>query len=275
MIPLELKKLYRQNRVIPFIGAGASMAVTWERDGKPYSGPSWREMVDKAIADLGFNPPGLLRARATDLQILEYYRSEFDGMQKLTNWLMSQMQPNDADLKKSKVHAALAKLINCQICYTTNFDDFIERALLLHGIDAVPIVSERDLAQAQGKYQVVKFHGDFQNPKAMVSSEQDYERRIQMKNPLDIKLRGDLLGNVVLFIGYSFRDWNVSYLFRVIQDTLGELPASQSGQRGYIIMNKPSDFERKLFLARNIGIIPVNNSDRTQGVADVLIELGS
>lgn len=36
----ELKTLYREGRLIPFIGAGVSMSVTWKRDGRVRRGPS-------------------------------------------------------------------------------------------------------------------------------------------------------------------------------------------------------------------------------------------
>jgi hypothetical protein len=54
--------------VIPFIGAGASMAVTWG-DVTVTRGPSWEEMVDEAARLLGVAEPDLLRIRGTDLQI--------------------------------------------------------------------------------------------------------------------------------------------------------------------------------------------------------------
>ena len=53
---------------------------------------------------------------------------------------------------------------------------------------------------------MVKFHGDFNTPDQMVLSESQYMDRMRLENPMDFKLRADILGRAVLFIGYSFRD---------------------------------------------------------------------
>ena len=74
--PIELKKLYRQGRVLPFVGAGASMSVAWSTPTGQARGPSWSEMVDEACRQLGYQDPDLLRFRGTDLQILEYFEEK-------------------------------------------------------------------------------------------------------------------------------------------------------------------------------------------------------
>jgi hypothetical protein len=83
--PDDLRRLYHERRVIPFIGAGASMSVSW--DGGKKRGPSWRQMVDKAAMLLGADEPDLLRLRGTDLQILEYFKIIKGNLAPLTNWL--------------------------------------------------------------------------------------------------------------------------------------------------------------------------------------------
>ena len=73
-LPPALVALYRHGRVVPFVGAGISMAVTWrDASGNQRRGPSWTEERNQAARQLGFEPADLLRYRGTDLQILEYY----------------------------------------------------------------------------------------------------------------------------------------------------------------------------------------------------------
>ncbi len=38
----ELRDRYQEGRLIPFIGAGVSMSVKWEENGREKRGPSWR-----------------------------------------------------------------------------------------------------------------------------------------------------------------------------------------------------------------------------------------
>ena len=76
-----------------------------------------------------------------------------------------------------------------------------------------------------------------------------------------------------MFLGYSFRDWNVSYLFRLVNETFGLLPAAPTGRRAYIAVADPSDFEYTLFRARNIEVLPITTAGQTQDIADLLRSL--
>ena len=82
-----------------------------------------------------------------------------------------------------------------------------------------------------------------------------------------------MLGRVLLFLGYSFRDWNVSYIFRLINDLFRELPSSITGRRAFITVPDPSDFEFQLFRARNIEVIPVDGKDQTASISSLLTDM--
>lgn len=271
--PPELSRLYRERRVLPFIGAGASMAVKWTVEGKERRGPSWIELVDQAAQMLGFGVPDLLHMRGNNLQILEYFRLKNGSLAPLTNWLTREMNAADEGVRTSALHKMLAGLEECQIFYTTNFDDFLERALRMHGRQVDATTSEINVSFDLARTQVIKFHGDFTAPEQMVMSETDYYRRMSLDHPMDLKLRSDLLGRTILFIGYSFRDPNVSYLFHVVQKMLKQLPDSYGGRRAYIILPDPSDFERRLFDARNIEVIPIPGADKEEGICKVLRQM--
>lgn len=184
------------------------------------------------------------------------------------------MQAPDLALQNSKIHTALGQLDKCSKFYTTNYDDFIERSLKLAGKNIQVVAHERHMGQSFGKVEVVKFHGDFTTPDRMVLSEGDYETRIQLRSDLDLKLRSDILGNAILFIGYSFRDVNVSYIFRLANDDFGKLPHS-NGRRAYIIVFSPSDFELELFNRRGIEVIPAYGADKAEEVAKILDDMRS
>ena len=276
MAPLsELQKLYRQGRLIPFIGAGVSMAVGWrDAAGTQKHGPSWRELVDQAAGQLHFSPPDLLRVRGSDLQILEYFGIKHQGFAKLTNWMFAEMRATDDALTNSPIHRALANLNSCTLFYTTNFDDFLERGLELHGRSCDVVALEAHMGSKHSDTtEVVKFHGDFDHPGMMVLSESHYERRLVFQSPMDLRFRSDVLGRVVLFLGYSFSDANVSYLFHLVNTQLDGLPGSPSGRRAYILVPDPSDFEYQLFQARNMEVIPIGSRTMTEDIADILHNL--
>jgi NAD-dependent SIR2 family protein deacetylase len=270
--PIDLRRLYRERRVIPFIGAGASMSVSW---GDPKQrGPAWDEMVSQAATFLGVTSPELLRLRGTDLQILEYFKILRGNFAQLTNWLSNKFSTaTDDDILASPIHAALVKLDRCNIYYTTNYDNFIERALQRSGRNAHITSSELNIGHDRRLVEVVKFHGDFNTPEQMVLSESQYMDRMRLESPMDFKLRADILGRAVLFIGYSFRDPNVNYIFHIVNKLFSHLPDSESGRRAYIILPEPSEFERRLFHVRNIEVIPIGARNLAGDVAGVLQEM--
>jgi len=149
--------------------------------------------------------PDLLRLRGTDLQILEYFKIIKGGsLAELTNWLSQQFAAaRDEDIMASALFAQLSSLNNCNVYYTTNYDDFIERALAKTGRKTHVVMSEHSINHDRSSVEVVKFHGDFNSPDQMVLSESQYMDRMRLESPLDFKLRSDLLGRAVLFIGYS------------------------------------------------------------------------
>jgi hypothetical protein len=273
-IPSELKRLYRQGRVVPFVGAGASMSLNWQVPGKTEvsRGPSWSEMVEEACRLMGYTDPELLRYRGTDLQILEFFEQKMGNFAPLTNWMVRKFDVPDDALKSSTVHTALAALVNSKTYYTTNYDDLLERCLDLAGCSVKVVARERDMGSSDN-VEVVKFHGDFNNPDLMVFSEGHYYKRLRFDMPLDFKLRSDLLNRVALFVGYSFRDLNIGFLFDLLNELLKSLPDSDTGKRAYIVVNNPSDFEYTLFQKRNIEIIPTYGDRRTETLVQVLQEI--
>jgi hypothetical protein len=273
----ELRDHYLSGRVIPFIGAGISMSVEWDQNGETKRGPSWTELVDEAARKLGFKDPELLRVRGTDLQILEYFKIKNTGeFASLTNWLYHEMMPPDEQLARSTIHKELSRLGMCRMFYTTNYDDFIERTFRLQGRIFRTIAVEADIAAPSlnpDECEIVKFHGDLDHPDKMVLSESQYEKRLRLDSEMDYRLRSDMLGKVLLFLGYSFRDWNVSYIFRLINDIFRGLPASATGRRGFITVPDPSDFELQLFQARNIEVIPIDGRDQTNSISQLLADM--
>jgi hypothetical protein len=269
-LPPELKNLYSAGRLVPFLGAGISMSVEWTENGEVKRGPSWRELVDQAARIMGFDEPSLLRVRGTDLQILEYFRSQYQGnATRLTNWLLQHMNAPDSAIQAAPMLTELSSMDRCSLFYTTNFDDFIERAIQLNGRKCKVVATEGDMGDRSGVAEVVKFHGDLNHPDKMVLSESDYEHRLTLSTEMDYRLRSDVLGRALLFIGYSFRDWNVAYLFRLVNEQFKELPHSIFSKRAYIVVADPSDFERNLYAARGIEVVHVGGANRTQDIANL------
>lgn len=252
------------------------MSVTWEDKGEQITGPSWTELVDQATKQLGFETPDLARVRGTDLQILEYFKKKQSGQTaKLTNWLFKLMAPPDDAIARSRILSELSRLDQCKTFYTTNYDSFLERAFALHGRRHEVVAIESQMGGFHEDCQIIKFHGDLDHPDQIVLTESDYEERLRLSTAMDYRLRSDLLGHVVLFLGYSFRDPNVSYLFRLFVDDFWGKRGSLPGTRAFIVVPDPSDFELELFETRRIEVIPVNGGRFSEEIAQLLLEMRS
>lgn len=281
-VPPDLKRCYQEGRLIVFVGSGTSTGITWSEGTTERRGVTWKGLVNKAAELLGFGEPDLLRVRGTDLQILEFFELAKGSHTELTNWFLREMNPPEEAIRDSESLSALANLGHCHLYYTTNFDDFLERAFDYADRPYTSVATEKDMADhliAESKAtgvrpaEIVKFHGDLNHPDRMVLSESDYEERLSFSKPEDHRLHADLLGRAVLFVGYSFSDWNVAYLFRRVQQLFDRLPESSGGHRAYITVFDPSDFEQRLFGARNFKVIGLDSRDRPGSVAAFLKEL--
>jgi hypothetical protein len=174
------------------------------------------------------------------------------------------------------VLTALTGLAKCRLLYTTNYDDFLERAYALRGIGTRSVVLENQMGRnGGGEVEIIKFHGDLNHPDQIVLTESDYERRLTLSSPLDARLKADLLGRTVIFMGYSFRDPNVSYLFRRVTEEL-EMGKRVSGQpRAFIALPDPSDFEYRLFRDRRIGVVALDGARVTDELAALIHMIGA
>src|SRR5690348_12824141 len=115
-VPGPLKRLYKDGRLVVFVGAGASTAVEWTNADQTKSrGITWRGLVDRAAQLLGHPDADLLRVRGNDLQILEFFNAVDSGPTRLTNWFLQQMNPPDEALKASPIHQALVGLDACNL----------------------------------------------------------------------------------------------------------------------------------------------------------------
>lgn len=103
---------------------------------------------------------------------------------------------------------------------TTNFDDLLERAYedLAHaGRPRAPTggeLSSLGTLLVDGGFFILKAHGDFARPQAMVFSTEDYQRVIHESPAFQATMASLLMTNAVVFVGYSLNDVN----FRLLLD---------------------------------------------------------
>ena len=199
----DLINSYREGNVILFVGAGVSRNLGL---------PTWSELIDHIARELGYEPE-IYKSFGESLALAEYYRVKKGNIGPLRSWMDTNWHSKDIDLAKSEIHRLIANS-KFPMVYTTNYDRWLERSYEHYGKKYIKIASVSDIPLIKdGVTQIIKFHGDFDNDETIVLDESSYYERLEFETPLDIKLRSDVLGKSVLFIGYSLTDVNLRFLF--------------------------------------------------------------
>jgi hypothetical protein len=257
---LELARAVRERRVILFVGAGVSQNLGL---------PSFRHLIRHLAEQLDFDPE-VFETHGDYLALAEYYTVEKSHIGSLRSWLDREWHA-DRDIGNSDVHRLIVDL-NFPIIYTTNYDSWLELAFKHYKKEYVKVVNVGDLARTtDDSTQIIKFHGDFEDDSSIVLSETSYFERLNFESPLDIKLRSDLLGRSVLFIGYSLQDINIRLmLFRLMRQWTG---FEKHRPKSFVFLTRPNPVQESILRSRGIEPIVSAFDDPEKGLADFLEKL--
>lgn len=253
----------RDRRAILFVGAGASASLGL---------PTWSQLIDHVAKDLDYDP-SLLRAFGDQYSLAEFYAIEKKGLGNLRSWMDRSWHAPHINIGKSRIHHLIVAL-RCPIIYTTNYDRWLELAHDAHGVSYSKIVNVSDIPSAKSdKVQIVKFHGDFENDDSLVLTESSYFERLSFDAPLDVRLRSDLLGRNVLFIGYSLTDVNMRLLLYRVGKLWEDSRYKAARPKAYLFMTRPNAVQEAIFGARGIQPIVGSKDDHTQALDEFLTAL--
>src|SRR5262249_20607111 len=119
-----------------------------------------------------------------------------------------------------------------------------------------------------GTCQVVKFHGDLEHPDTVVLTESQFFDRLRLEAAPDQYLRADLLGNVFLFLGYSFSDTNIRYIWyrmdRLRREQRTALVNRAPEQRSYWATFGTGLVQPRLLDAWHIDVIALDPRDKSK-----------
>jgi len=270
----DFKKAVKERKLLPIIGAGFSKNIS-------PTFPDWSQVMDIAANILGYNP-NILKMYGDYLQIAEYLFLQ-DNLDKLKNELVLKFGNPSFKVIDSRPHL-LFPYLDVEAIYTTNWDSWIEKgfeneALAYRKIAAIQhfnepntfiggkdrincLFNERQLKKIKKKFQypkIIKLHGDFDFHDTFVLKETDYFERLSFEDPLDISFRADILGKAMLFIGYSFNDINIRYLWHRFTK---QFSSTSNSCESYFISFQENPILKKLLESQNISIINLNSSNK-------------
>ena len=263
LVPSDLAIQLSRGQVIPFVGAGVSMSLGL---------PSYAALIRELGGHVEFD--GAIFEQLGDyLTLAEFYSLQKNGLSELQSLLKEKWKKSQKEVIASPVHKAIVEL-GCKLVYTTNFDDFLEKAHRAQKVGYRALRSVNDFANlADNKVHIVKLHGDLRSTRTMVFTESSYFDRLNFESPLDIKLRADMLGKSLLFIGYSLSDINVRLLLYRLQKLWETGPRPEFRPKSYVFMGKPNEVLERVLRQRGLIPIVAETTDPSASLANFLTTL--
>lgn len=255
MISAELISDYKKDKIILFVGAGVSANLGL---------PTWRSLIAHLAEELDYDPD-VFKTYGDFLALAEYYRIKKGSIGSLRSWMDREWHDPAIDVSKSKIHEYIANG-NFPLIYTTNYDNWIEDACNHYGKEYNKIVKVSDISDClPNRREIIKFHGDFTDDSSIVLTETSYYQRLQFETPLDIKLRADILGKSVLFIGYSLQDINIRHLFYKLSNLWYNYGGGLGKPQSYLFSSKSNPVQEEVL--KQWGIQTINSSIDSPGDA--------
>lgn len=259
----DLIDAIRKRNVILFVGAGVSMSLGL---------PSWDQLISYLAKELGYDVD-VFKSLGDYLTLAEYYEIKKATIGSLRSWMDTNWHNSEIKIEESKIHKLIVDL-DFPMIYTTNYDRWIERAFKFYGKPAVKIANVGDITKIQDNYtQIIKLHGDFDDDKSIVLTESSYFERLSFESPIDIKLRSDILGKSILFIGYSLNDLNIRYLFYKLNKLWESSTYACIRPKSYIYLNRPNPIQEEVLRKRGILTFVSKEDDIEEGLEKFLSEL--
>jgi hypothetical protein len=259
----ELLHAYRTGRLLLFAGAGVSANLGL---------PSWSELIAKIAEELGYDPK-IFSSYGTHLALAEYYKRKKGTLGPLRSWMDREWHKPEIDIGSSEIHRLIA-LGKFPRIYTTNYDRWLELAHDYHKVGYGKIASVADLVTVEERQrQIVKFHGDFDDDASIVLDETSYYERLSFDSPLDIKLSNDVLGNSVLFVGYSISDLNIRLLFYRLTKMWGRHALASARPKSYLFTNRPNPVAEEVLGHWGIEMLVSEEDDPKEALIGFLSEL--
>ena len=259
----EIRESIKSRNLILFVGSGIPASLNL---------PTWSDLISHLAEELGYDPR-LYKQYGDNLALAEYYVLQKGRIGDLRSW-MDQNWMVDKDIIKDSAIYNLIVDLNFSLIYTTNYDKCLETAYDIRRKEYRKIIDVEDLVNLDVNItQIIKFHGDLVDDDSIVLTESSYFDRMNFESPLDIKLRSDMLGKSILFIGYSLSDINIRYLIYKLDKIWKNANRVSSRPKSYIFLPTPNPVQEQILKSRGIVTITGETVDKSTSTIQFLKQL--
>lgn len=265
----KLKHAYRNQQLVPFVGAGLSF---------PFEMPGWGTLIDDVCKEFDYETLAERKGEISRL-IKEYrYLDAVDEMTKagileddLKSCICSAIQrKKQLNIQKpDNIYKDLVKM-NCTKYLTTNYDNYLSDYVGKGPSDITHLYKEfiNELDDPVYHKMVYNLHGDYTKPSSIVLSRESYDDLYRNSTEFKKVLEHFRERYTLLFIGVSLDD---EYIQEVLEVSKDKLKA-----RHYMLLANVSSEQRILMEQQyNIRILKysTNNGDHTRGIRAILDEI--
>ncbi|HFK5587012.1 TPA: SIR2 family protein [Elizabethkingia anophelis] len=240
-----IKNAIKTNKLVIFAGAGISIDANV---------PSWNNLIDEIKNELD-----LPSDEKDYLKIAQIYfndRQEKEYVEKIRNSL------GYKKFRYNEIHEELFEL-NPEHILTTNFEDLLEQVIVKNSLPYSIIKEDKDLPYSNNTKLLVKIHGDLEVGN-LVLKEDDYLGYSHNHPLLDSFIKAIFATKIVLFIGYSFNDYNLKQIVQYVRNILGN-----NFQNAYLLSVDKDIHQAHRQYLKNKGINVINYFD-----ADYVVQNG-
>jgi hypothetical protein len=218
----EFSKAILRDEAALFVGAGVSVGAGFV---------DWRGLLREIAKDLKLDVD-----EEHDLIALAQY--EFNKNQNRSRLNRKIVEEFSDHAKLSGIHRWMARL-PIDTIWTTNYDKMLEKAYAADAKTVDVKHCQADLLRhiPYADATIFKMHGDVDHPDEAVLIKDDYERYQGKRGLFSNRLQGDLSWRQFLFLGFSFTDPNIDYVFGRLRCLLEQNAKDQPPR--YCILRKP------------------------------------
>ena len=258
-IPNALINEFNSENVVLFIGSGLSYNANL---------PTWSNLQEQLNQQLMDLDDGTFKIYSS-LDPLQKAQFLYDKSGKIA--VINEIKKIfDRSVQESEIHKILATL-PIKTIITTNWDELIEKCFEKYGkINIDTIWKDDQLSMGSNQVKLIKMHGTVQDPSSIVFSEDDYYNFLYTQTLLNQYILTIVATSTILFIGYSFSDFDFKLIFNYIRKKIGLM-----NKKPYIFLPNSNDFQINYLSKRGLKPIVFKDKDHKTATKSFFNELSS
>lgn len=188
----------RQGNTTILIGAGLSKAAGFV---------DWKGLLKDLATEIGLR----IEDENDLISIAQFHKNYKQNRNKIDEKIVNEFTDKDIETENHRIIARLP----FNTIWTTNYDNLIEDTHEKYHkkVDVKSEVDDLFFNRDNRSCILYKMHGDKDRPSKAVLLKEDYEKYYYTHEPFVALLNSELITKSFLFVGFSFTDPNINYVF--------------------------------------------------------------